>query len=154
LRPGALRRVKILAELTTDQLSRFVGFMEVQQVAQWTEIVHQDATGDAMYLVLDGELRVRLIIGGKETTLATLGIGDFFGEISLFDHGPRSADVLANKDSTLLRISSTAFDKLVREAPDLAAPVLLAIGKTLCARIRLDNKRYRDSVAFARAVED
>jgi CRP-like cAMP-binding protein len=92
------------------------------------------------------------MVGDKETTLTTLTIGEFFGDISLFDHGPRSADVIANTDAIVLKISSTAFEKLAKEAPELAAPFLHAIGKTLTARIRADNKRYTDSVKFARAA--
>lgn len=152
LKPGSLRRVKIFAEFQDAQLERFVQFMEVQRVRQWTEIVKQGDHGDAMYLVLQGELRVRMMIGGKETLLVTLAAGEFFGEISLFDHGPRSADVVANQDSLLLKISAAAFDRLQSGAPELAAPFLFSVCKTLTARIRADNKRYRDSVNFARAV--
>jgi len=152
LKPGSLRRVKIFADFTDQQLERFVHFMEVQRVKQWTEVVKQGQHGDSMYLVLEGELRVRMMIGGKETILVTLGPGEFFGEISLFDHGPRSADVVANKDSLLLKISATAFETLLKEAPELAAPFLYAMSKTLMARIRADNKRYRDSINFARAA--
>jgi hypothetical protein len=152
LKPGSLRRVKIFADLSDAQLERFVTFMEIARVKQWAEIVKQGDHGDAMYLVLDGELRVRMMIGGKESILVTLGPGDFFGEISLFDHGPRSADVVANLDGTLLKISAKKFDRLITQAPDLAAPFLFAMGRTLTARIRADNKRYRDSVNFARAA--
>jgi CRP-like cAMP-binding protein len=152
IKPGSLRRVKIMADFTDDQLEHFVQFMEVQQVRQWTEVVKQGDHGDAMFLVLEGELRVRLMIGGKETTLVTLNPGEFFGEIALFDHGPRSADVVANKDSTLLKISAATFEKLMTAAPDLATPFLFAISKTLTARIRADNKRYRDSIQFARTA--
>jgi CRP/FNR family transcriptional regulator, cyclic AMP receptor protein len=150
--PGMMRRVKALAELSDEQLVRFARFMEAQTVRQWTQIVKQGDPDDGMYLVLDGELRVRLMIGGKETILATLGAGECFGEIALFDQGPRSADVIANKDSILLKITSEAFDKLRREAPELSAPILFAISKTLAARIRADNKRIKDSVNLARAA--
>ena len=150
--PGMLRRVKALAELSDDQLRRFVNFMEPHSVRQWAQIVKQGDPDDGMYLVLDGELRVRLMIGGKETILTTLGPGECFGEIALFDQGPRSADVVANKESILLKISSEAFDKLRREAPELSAPILFAISKTLAARIRADNTRIKDSVTFARAA--
>jgi len=152
IKAGSLRRVKIFADMAESQLERFLQFMEVQPARQWTEIVKQGDHGDAMYLVLEGELRVRMMIAGKETILVTLGAGEFFGEISLFDHGPRSADVIANKDSVLLKISAEAFNKLLSGAPDLAAPFLFAICKTLTARIRADNKRYRDSVNFARSA--
>ena len=149
---GSLRRVKILADLNDRQLEHFLEFMEVQKVRQWTEIVKQGDHGDAMYLVLEGELRVRMMIGGKESILVTLLAGEFFGEISLFDHGPRSADVIANTDAVLLKITAAAFEKMIKDGPSLAAPFLFAVGKTLTARIRADNKRYRDSVNFARTA--
>ena len=151
IKPGSLRRVKILAGMNDDQLERFVDYMDVVTVRQFTEIVRQGSPGDAMYLVLDGELRVRLMIGGRETILTTLAVGEFFGEIALFDQGRRSADVIANLDSQLLKISTSGFQKLVHDAPDLAAPFLFAIGRTLTSRIRADNKRYQDSITFARA---
>lgn len=149
-KPGMLRRVKVLADLDDDQLERFASFMALDQIRQWTELVKQGMAGDTMYLILEGEFRVRLMIGGKETILAQLQAGDCFGEIALFDDGPRSADVVANKDSTVLKISKQAMMRLIQEAPDLAAPFVFAIGKTLAARIRVDNKRLKDSVAMSR----
>ena len=154
LKPGSMRRVKILAGMSDPQLDRFVEFMELQRVRQWEEIVRQGSPGDAMFLVLEGEVRVRLMVAGKESILVTLAAGEFFGEIALFDHGPRSADVVANQDSLLLRISASAFQRLITEAPDLAAPFLFAIGNTLIARIRADNKRYRETIAFARTARE
>ena len=152
IKPATLRRIKILAGLSDAQLERFAKFMQLEKVHQWTQIVRQGDLSDAMYLVLEGELRVRLLVGGKESILATLSAGEFFGDISLFDHGPRSADVIANTDSLLLKITSAAFDKLSKEAPELAAPFLFAVGKTLTARMRADNKRYRDTIYFARTA--
>ena len=102
-----------------------------------------------MYLVLEGELRVRLMIDDKETILSTLRAGECFGEMSLFDDGPRSADVLANMNSVLLKISDEAFKKMAQAAPELATPILFAIGKTQASRIRADNKRTKDSVHSA-----
>ena len=152
--PGALRRVKILAEFSDAQLERLVRIVEMQRMPQWATVVKKGDHGEAMYLVLEGELRVRLLIAGKESTLATLGPGDFFGEISLFDSGPRSADVVANLTSTLLKVSATSFAALREEAPDVATALLVPIVRTLTARIRADNKRYQDSVAIARVISD
>lgn len=146
-----LRRIKILAELTDEQLERFSRFVSVERFPQWSIIVRQHDRGDRMYFILEGELRVRLDALGKEIILASLGPGDFFGDISLLDHGPRSADVVANTDTVVAAFSSSAFDALAREAPEVATPFLRAIGKTLTARIRADNKRYGDSVKLALA---
>ena len=139
--PGSLRRIKILADLKDAQLAHLADFMEMQRVPQWREVFHQGDMGDAMYFILEGELRVRVKVADKEIILATLGIGEFFGDMALFDHGPRSADVVANVDSVVLRITAAAFDRLTREAPALATPFLQATARTLAARIRADNKR-------------
>jgi CRP-like cAMP-binding protein len=141
IKPGSLRRIKILAGLNDAQLAHLAQFMEMERVPQWKVIVKQGDPGDAMYLIIDGELRARITTGGKETILATFGPGDFFGDMALFDNGPRSADVVANKDSTVLKLSTFSFERLMREAPDLAAPFLQSTVKTLSARIRADNKR-------------
>jgi CRP/FNR family cyclic AMP-dependent transcriptional regulator len=151
--PRSLRRLKILAGLNDHQLERFARFIEVMQVPQWSTIVKQGDRGDAMYLVLEGELRVSMKIGSEETMLATLGQGDFFGDISLFDHGPRSANVLADRGSVLLKISSAALAEMVKQAPDLATPFLLAIGRTLTARIRAGNKHHGEAVRFAQMTQ-
>jgi CRP-like cAMP-binding protein len=141
IKPGSLRRIKILADLKDAQLAHLAEYMELQEVTQWSVLFNQGDISDSMYLVLAGELRARSVIDGRETILATFGPGDFFGDMALFDHGPRSADVVANVDSTLLKITSVSFDRLTREAPALATPFLQATARTLSARIRADNKR-------------
>lgn len=147
---GALRRIKVLADLSDAQIQQFIHHMEMRTVKQWEVVVREGETGEAMYLILQGELRVRLMIQGRESLLATLQTGDLFGEISLFDTGPRSADVVANADSLLLKISAEAVRKLAAQHPELAAPFLLALGKTMTSRLRASNKRYHDSLLFAR----
>ena len=142
LKPGSLRRIKILAEMKDAQLAHLADFLELQQILQHTEVVRQGEPGDAMFLILGGELRARTMIDGRETILTTFGPGDFFGEMSLFDQVPRSADVVANVDSALLRLSTSAFERLTREMPSLTTPFLQATARTLSARIRADNKRF------------
>ena len=152
LTTGALRRLKTLAEFDDRQLESFIRYMEVERYRQFAHVVRQGEPGDAMYLVLEGELRARIIIDGKETILSTMQVGDFFGEVSLLDQGPRSADVIANQPSVLLKISAEAFARLAREAPALATPFLLAVGRSVVGRVRALTKKYQDSVHFARAA--
>lgn len=139
--PGSLRRIKILAELNDAQLAHLAEFLELKDIKQHSVIITQGDPGDAMYLIMGGEVRARTMVGGRETILTTLSVGDFFGEMALFDQGPRSADVVANTDATMLKLSSSAFQRLTREAPSLATPFLQATSRTLSSRIRADNKR-------------
>jgi CRP-like cAMP-binding protein len=141
LTPGLLRRIKILSNLKDAQLAHLSDFMETQEAPQHAVVFHQGDVGDAMFLVLAGELRARTMVGDTESLFATFSAGDFFGDMALFDNGPRSADVVANVDSSLLKISAINFYRLVREAPALATPFLQATARTLSSRIRADNRR-------------
>ena len=141
IKPGSLRRIKILAGMNDLQLAHLVQYLEAINVAQWTCVCKQGDVGDGMYLVLSGELRARLMANGQETILANFEAGEFFGDMSLFDRGPRSADVVANSDSFLFKMSVSNFERLLCDAPALATPFLQASARTLSARIRADNKR-------------
>jgi CRP-like cAMP-binding protein len=152
-KPEELRRIKIFGTFNQAQLEKMAGFLEPERIRQWTAVVKQGDMSDSMYFILDGELRVSTRAGGDEKMLAKpLGVGEFFGEMAFFDRGVRSADVIANADSLVLKFSSASFDRFCKEAPDLAAPFLLGIAKTLSARIRADNKHYTDLINTLRAA--
>jgi CRP-like cAMP-binding protein len=133
-----------------QQLEGFLRYMEVVKATQYSHVVRKGDHGDAMYFVLEGEVRAMTLIDGKESTLATITAGEFFGEVSLLDQGPRSADVIANKESVLLKISAGAIEKVVREAPELATPFLFALSRSVVNRVRTLTKRYEDSIHFSR----
>jgi len=151
--PQALRRIKVLGCMTDRELARFAEFMEVERVLPCELVVKQGDLAAAIYLILEGEFHVRVNLDGRETVLARLSAGDFFGDMSLFDHGPRSADVVADTSARVLKVSAAAFERLAKEAPELATPFLLALGKTLVSRIRTENKHHCESAKVARALE-
>lgn len=150
--PDILLRIKVLAGLKQDQLQSFVSYMEILSLEPLATAVKEHDRGDAMFLILEGEVRVRVMRDGKESILATLKSGDFFGEVSLLDEGPRSADVVANDRSTLLKISTASFARLRREAPSLAEPFIHSLSQILVGRLRVLNKRYVDSLLMLQTL--
>jgi hypothetical protein len=152
VKPGSLRRIKIFGDMDDRQLDSFLQYMEVIKFNQFSHVVRKGDHGDSMFLVLEGELRARIMIDGRESILATLGIGECFGELAVLDHGPRSADIIANQDSVLLKISAGALQRLFQEAPALAAPFLLALGRTIVTRFRTLTKRYEDTIHLVRST--
>jgi CRP-like cAMP-binding protein len=150
--PDVMLRVKVLAGFNDAQLQSFVRYMEIVTLESLATAVQEGDPGDAMFLIMEGELRVSVTRRGKESILATLKAGDFFGEISLLDQGPRSADVIANERSTLLKISTISFDKLRHEAPALAEPFLHALSQILVGRMRVVNRRYVDSLLMMQTL--
>jgi CRP-like cAMP-binding protein len=152
IQPGSLRRIKMLAEVDERLLASLLTYMEVLKVPAFGTVVNKGDHGDSLFMVLEGEVRARVMIGGKETTFATMGVGECFGELAIVDHGPWSADVIANQPSVLIQVSEAALKKMFSEAPALAAPFMLALTRVIAQRVRTLTKRYEDSVQLARAA--
>ncbi len=152
IQTGALRRIKMLADVEERLLASLLPYLEVVRVAAFGEVVKKGDHGDALFMVVEGEVRARVMLGGKETTLATMGVGECFGELAVVDQGPRSADVIANQPSVLIKVSEGALRKMFAEAPALAAPFMLALTRVIAQRIRVMTKRYEDTIQFSRAA--
>lgn len=148
LRPSVLRRVRTLADLSDEQLRRVGKIGEVVKIPGHTTVMRVGTNGDGVYFVLEGQVRLRIMVRGKEILISLQDIGGVFGQISLFDAGPRITDAVTEVDSTLMKISVINFKRLCREYPDTATPILLALGRTLATRIRSDDKHLCEMVAL------
>src|SRR6185369_12663059 len=149
---GSLRRIKMLADVDERLLASLLTYLEVVKVPPFGTVVNKGEHGDALFMVLEGEVRARVMIDGKETTLATMGVGECFGELAIVDQGPRSADVLANQQTILIKVSDGALKKMFAEAPALAAPFTFALTRVIAHRVRVLSKRYEDSIHFSRTA--
>ncbi|HZW85323.1 MAG TPA: cyclic nucleotide-binding domain-containing protein [Nitrososphaerales archaeon] len=90
-------------------------------------IVDEGTMGVGFYLVLDGKAEVRK--GSK--VLASLGPGQFFGEMSLIDESPRSADVVAVSPTKCWALTAWAFNATVKTNPEVALMMLKEMVKRL-----------------------
>jgi CRP-like cAMP-binding protein len=142
----------MLADVDERLLASLLTYMEVVKVPAYGTVVSKGEQGDSIFMLLEGEVRARVMIDGRETTLATLGVGECFGELAVVDKGPRSADVIANQPSILIKVSEAALKKMFAEAPALAAPFTLALTRVITQRVRLLTKRYEDSIHFSRTA--
>lgn len=152
LKAGQLRRIRLLAEMSDEQATQFVSLVEKIKVSSFATIVKQGEHGDSMFMLLDGEARVSVRIQGKEDTIAVLGVGDFFGEVALLDQGPRSADVVANRDCILLKLSKENFERIIEKYPAIAVRFLTAMNRFLGGRIRATNEKFSRAQNFARGT--
>ena len=152
LQPDQLRKVKVFAELTLDQLRRVAGYADVQHFPVGTVIIRAGGIGDSVFFVLNGSVRLKILVRGKELPISQVASGGVFGQISLFDSGPRVTDALAESDITCARITVFNFRRLFRAAPDLAVPIILGLGRTLASRIRTDDKHLCELAARQEAM--
>jgi CRP-like cAMP-binding protein len=95
-------------------------------------IVAQDEPGDALFVLVSGRARVALFgENGRELTLAELRPGDFFGEMSLLDSRPRSANVVALDDTTALALTREAFHAHLKTHPQTALNLIAELSRRL-----------------------
>ena len=99
-----------------------------------TAIVEQGQLGREAFVVLDGRVEVKR--GGRK--VADLGVGDVVGELSLLDHGPRTATVVCDSDCTLFVIDQRHFRSVIEHSPSIAMKLLAS----LAGHIRLLDRRY------------
>jgi CRP-like cAMP-binding protein len=95
-------------------------------------IVEQGSVGNCMYVIQEGEVEILVERQGRQVSLATLGEGDFFGEMALFERQVRSATVRAVGDVRALTVDKKNFLRRIHEDPSLA----LRIVETMSRRIR------------------
>jgi len=137
------REVPLLARLAESDLQALASRGRVKRYAQGTAIFHEGDAGDAMYVVVEGRVRISLLSGsGGETTLALMGPGDCFGELALFDGKPRSATAAAALATRAFMVSRDDFVAWVKERPSAA----LALLETLSLRLRRTDEAVTDLV--------
>lgn len=146
-----LRHARLFAEFTPEELENFIELVETISVPAGECVVRQDEAGDAMFVLVAGKVKVVHRKDAQKFELATLGCGDFFGEISLVDEGPRSADVEAVEDCTLLRVTAGAVRALAGVYPTAGFKLLIAIGRVMVERMRRANQKYIDSLLVGQA---
>jgi signal transduction histidine kinase len=127
-----LRRVPLFAGLAEEDLERLYQMAETVSIPAGQLVLQEGEPGDALYVVLDGELEITKRQGGQDILLAVSRAGEFLGEMSLLEQTPRSASVRTLRESRLLVISQAAFQTLLSCSP--SAP--LTILHTLTSRLR------------------
>jgi CRP/FNR family cyclic AMP-dependent transcriptional regulator len=110
-----------------------------------SSVVKEGEPADAMYILKSGVLEVCRNINGETKSINLLSAGEFFGEMSLIDGGPRSADVVCKEAAVLIRLSSDAFRALKKEQPATALKIADVLLKALSFRVRRSTARALSS---------
>ena len=122
-----LRKVPLFAHCSKQQLNEIAGVADELQLADGRELMREGARGREFFVVIDGELEVRR----KSRKVATLGRGNFVGEIALITGRPRNATVTTKGTVRALVITDRAFTRLLLSSP----PIQLKIMRELAERV-------------------
>ena len=111
-------RISPLAQLSPEQRAGFIRKATIRAVPRGTQIVEHGDIASSAYFILDGSATAGIPESGGYRGLSTMGAGDFFGEIAALTGSPRTADVIADSDTTLLEVPAEAL-RAVMVVPEI-----------------------------------
>jgi len=143
--PEELGIQELLGGLTTLELTMVERAVDTMHVGEGDVVFREGDHADAIFFVLSGLVSVRLPLAekGRDRRLATLGPGVAVGEMAFLDEGKRSADVVAERDSTLARLSIGDLREIGRAAPNVTATFSANLARNLSGRLRRANEQVR-----------
>jgi uncharacterized membrane protein len=125
---ATLRSVPLFASLDSKATAELGKYLTIHDYPKSATIFRKGDPGDAMYLIDFGKVRISVIdADGHAVTLAELGPGDFFGEMSMLDGHGRSANATATEDARLAELTRDDFLSFMRSDPRVTLELLTAL---------------------------
>jgi CRP/FNR family transcriptional regulator, cyclic AMP receptor protein len=138
-----LRQAPLFSSLDDDAAASLRSSMSETRIGRGDMLFHEGDSGDRLYVVTDGKIKLgRTSADGRENLLAILGPGQMFGELSLFDPGPRSATATAVTPCTLMSLGHDELLRWLEDQPSVARALL----HQLAARLRKTSDVVADLV--------
>ena len=132
--------LSLFSSLDKDELKALTAHSVTRTFRKNTIVINEGDAGDSMYVVLSGQLKAFLSDDeGKQIVINTMGPGEYFGEMSLFDDAQRSASVITTEPTQLSIILKADFDACLACHPEIAHHVI----KELINRLRISTENVR-----------
>jgi CRP/FNR family cyclic AMP-dependent transcriptional regulator len=139
---STLRQVSLFMEFDPREMATFLEFVDPLRFRKGEVLMTQGELAGGMYIVMEGRLRaVAKLPDGRRVVMHRMKSGDFFGELSIIDDYPRSADLVVDEDCVLLRVTNQVVETLFNLHPSAAFKILLGISRSLVKRLRESDKK-------------
>ena len=133
-----LRRVPLFEGLSDEDLEAIARVTISRSYDRDQIIILAEEEGDALFIIDAGQVKVSIVSeDGREVILSLLGNGAVFGELSLLDGKPRSANVVATENTSLYMVRRADFLQLIYKVPKIA----IALLAELAARLRRTDRK-------------
>ncbi|HET9654058.1 MAG TPA: Crp/Fnr family transcriptional regulator [Kineosporiaceae bacterium] len=138
-----VRQAPLFAALDDEAAEALHANMTRTELTRGEVLFHEGDPGDRLYVIVEGKVKLGRTSGdGRENLLAILGPGEMFGELSLFDPGPRNATATAVSDAVLIGLGSEDLVSWLTGRPDVSRQLLRALAR----RLRRTNENLADLV--------
>jgi len=148
-----LQEVPFFQLMDEQERTALAGVLDVVRVPANQVVFHYNDPGDALYIIRAGSVEIFVTDDtGKRIVLETAAAGDYFGEISLLDRGPRTASVVATQDLEALRLDRPDLEQFLNRYPSAGLDMLAVMGRRL--RASAEQLRHTASRNVNEEMED
>lgn len=131
-----VREFRCFESLSDGEATAVAPHLELMQLAAGQELFHQGDPGDSVYLLLAGQVEIRIAVPGQDDrVLSVLESGAIFGEVSLLLNQPRTATAVAVTDIEVWRVAREFFQTALERHEAWAVKFLLAVSRALAQRL-------------------
>jgi len=135
-----LKNVALFKNLSLEELLLIDKALEQEQVLAGQTIFSEGKWGTHLYIIAEGSVRIVKDFDGESQDLRHLSVGEYFGEVSLFDEAPHWESAIALQDCTLLKLEKSRFISVISQRPH----IILEICRFLSQRLR-ETDKFRPS---------
>ena len=139
-----LKRSLLFQGLSSKELDIIIKKTGIRHFSKGQHVFFESDPGAALYLIVNGSVRIVRQKDGQNLPIATLSKGMFFGELAIFEPLPRTAGALALEDSTLLFLFKHDVEEIVLHHAKLGTKLLWNIGSILAQRLRAMNETAKE----------
>ncbi len=145
-----LKNVALFEGMTSAQLRKLGAALNEVSYPAHAHVFREGDVGASMFIIVEGKVRIsKMVPGIGEEALAILERGHYFGEMSLIEDGPRSADAIAHIGCRLYELSRDKLDQVMFTDKELASVLLWTFVRTLSSRLRETNDKIRAFFALS-----
>jgi CRP/FNR family transcriptional regulator, cyclic AMP receptor protein len=142
-----LRKVPLLSALPDAQINDLASYLKEKRFRRGEYIIYEGDEGNELFIIIEGLVKItKLNEDGREKILATLGEGEFFGELALVDGAPRSATVQAKSACVMYSLARNEFMNLLKQAPEVCLSIITVLAQRLReANIQIEDMTFKDA---------
>ena len=144
-----LTKSPLFRNLDETERAQILIIGQVRQLKEGHVIFREGDTGDGLYIVVKGSVRISKRSATGEEALAVLEPHAYFGEMALIDSTPRAADAIANDGTEVFFIPLKELRNLIEGHHQLALKILYSLCEVLAQRLRETNERYMSIFTIA-----
>ena len=140
-----LRSITIFKDLDKNELEIVSKHVFEKSVEKDSILFVEGMSGELLYIIMSGSVEIiKKTNDNKKIVLATMGVNEIVGEMSLIDSEPRSATSRTSEDSVLLVIKKQSFNEILQSDPRTAAKVLMGLLKIISRHLRMTDKKIEE----------